>query len=257
MVELGVLAEQSGWEAAFGWEAIYGLNPWVILGGIAARTERIRLGTLLTPPSTRRPWKLASEVATLDRLSDGRAVLIAGLGALEVGFTEVGEESDRKVRAEIMDESLELIEKFWTGDPFVHAGKYYNVDWSKPRIGVQPVQQPRVPIWVVAKWPAPRSMRRSYRLDGVLPFKATESNPYAHLEPADVEQLLADARANRDSDAFDIVIEGTTPLGDTSAMARVSALSQAGATWWVESMWEDPGGIEAVRRRIAAGPPTS
>ncbi len=81
-LELSVEIEKAGWDAAFGWETIYGIDPWVVLGGMSALTERIKLGTLLTPPSRRRPWKLASELVTLDMISDGRALLCAGLGAL-------------------------------------------------------------------------------------------------------------------------------------------------------------------------------
>jgi len=122
VVELAQEIEAAGWDAAFGWETIYFADPWVMLGAMAVTTERVRLGTLLTPPSRRRPWKLASEVATVDRLSNGRAVLAVGLGALETGFAEVGEETGKKERAALMDETLELMDRFWSGEPFRHDG---------------------------------------------------------------------------------------------------------------------------------------
>ncbi len=65
-LEQAVLAEQAGWDGIFVWEAAYGVDAWSLLAAIAARTRRIRLGTLLTPLPWRRPWKVASQAATLD-----------------------------------------------------------------------------------------------------------------------------------------------------------------------------------------------
>jgi alkanesulfonate monooxygenase SsuD/methylene tetrahydromethanopterin reductase-like flavin-dependent oxidoreductase (luciferase family) len=85
-VELGIEAEAAGWDGFFMWEPVWGVDPWVTLGAVAVRTERIRLGTMLTPVSRRRPWKLASETVTLDHLSNGRTILAVGLGALGFGL---------------------------------------------------------------------------------------------------------------------------------------------------------------------------
>src|SRR5829696_6577001 len=149
IVEVAVEIEKAGWDGVFVAEMVYGTDAWVTLGAMAARTTRVMLGTLLTPVSRRRPWKRASEAATLDRLSRGRAVLSVGLGAIDTGFAEVGEETDRKVRAELMDEGLEVMEKLWAGKPFKFEGKHYKVDWSN-RWSYSPFEKERVPVWVVA-----------------------------------------------------------------------------------------------------------
>ncbi len=70
-------------------------------------TERVRIGTMLTPFSRRRPWKLAGETVTLDH-SNGRLILSVGSGAPDTGFAEFGEETDRRVRAELLDEGLDI-----------------------------------------------------------------------------------------------------------------------------------------------------
>jgi alkanesulfonate monooxygenase SsuD/methylene tetrahydromethanopterin reductase-like flavin-dependent oxidoreductase (luciferase family) len=67
-------------------------NAWIALTAAVMRTTKIRLGTLLTPLSRMRPWKLASEKATLDNLSGGRVILSVGLGAIETGFEAFGKE---------------------------------------------------------------------------------------------------------------------------------------------------------------------
>jgi alkanesulfonate monooxygenase SsuD/methylene tetrahydromethanopterin reductase-like flavin-dependent oxidoreductase (luciferase family) len=77
-------AEAAGWDGFFVWEAPWGSDPWICLAAAAMVTERIRLGTMLTPLPIRQPWKLASETATLDHLSNGRLILSVGLGAPEI-----------------------------------------------------------------------------------------------------------------------------------------------------------------------------
>jgi alkanesulfonate monooxygenase SsuD/methylene tetrahydromethanopterin reductase-like flavin-dependent oxidoreductase (luciferase family) len=64
---------------------------------------------MITPISRRRPWKLASETATLDQLSGGRLILSVRLGPTDTGVAEFGEETDRKIRAELLDEGSEIL----------------------------------------------------------------------------------------------------------------------------------------------------
>src|SRR4249920_645346 len=98
-LEQAVAAEQAGWDGVFVWEAGYGVDAWTLLAAMAARTSRVRLGTMLTPLPWRRPWKVASQVATLDQLSAGRAVLAVGLGAPDILPAGSVEPTDRRLRA--------------------------------------------------------------------------------------------------------------------------------------------------------------
>ncbi len=76
LIELGVEADRARWDGFFLWDhmrfmkefAVQVSDPWVALGAIAVRTERVCLGTLVTPVARRRPWKLARETVTLDHL---------------------------------------------------------------------------------------------------------------------------------------------------------------------------------------------
>src|ERR1700759_1134526 len=90
------LAERAGWDGVFSWETGYGGAPWPLLAAIGARTSRVRRGTILTPLPFRRPWKLASQVATLDQLSGGRGILAVGGGGMDAALPGTGGESDRK-----------------------------------------------------------------------------------------------------------------------------------------------------------------
>ena len=256
LVEIAQQIEAAGWDGVFVAEGIYGTDAWVSLAAIAVRTERVRIGTLLTPPSRRRPWKLASEAATLDRLSNGRVVLSVGLGAIDTGFEMVGEVTDRKARAELLDESLEIVTRLWSGQPFSFEGKHYHINWDATW-SYTPVQSPGIPIWVVGAWPYVESMRRVLRYDGLLPAKPDGHGAFAPVTPDDVRAMRAFVSDQRpDAEAFDIVIEGVTPVDDPEqAAATVGQFAEAGATWWIESMWDVPGGLDAVRRRIEQGPP--
>lgn len=258
-VELAEEIEAAGWDAAFVADGVYGNDPWVSLGGMAVRTEQVKLGTLLTPVSRRRPWKLASELATLDRLTNGRALLTAGLGAIDTGFEAVGEATDRKVRAQLLDEGLELLTCFWSGKPFKYRGEHYKVHWGSGWL-FTPVQQPRVPIWVVGAWPRAASMRRAARWDGLIATVMTDDRTFSQPTPEDIRAMKLFVEEEREKNGhtgpFDIVIEGITPGDDQDKAAEILVpLSEAGATWWIESMWDVPGGMKAVRKRIRQGPP--
>lgn len=252
-------AERSGWDGFFVWEPIWGVDAWVSLAAAAMLTERIRLGTMITPVSRMRPWKLASETATLDNLSNGRVILAVGLGALETGFAAFGEVTDRKTRAELLDEGLEIVTGLWGGQPFRYDGKHYHVTEIDFMLPPPPVQKPRIPIWVVGAWPRLKSMQRALRYDGLLPA-IMGSDGKVRMSPATPDEILkikAFIEANRvETSSFDIVVEGETPGEDRGqAMKTVHPYAEAGATWWIEAMWT-ASSLERVLERIRQGPPS-
>jgi alkanesulfonate monooxygenase SsuD/methylene tetrahydromethanopterin reductase-like flavin-dependent oxidoreductase (luciferase family) len=265
VAEMALAAENAGWDGIFVWEPVWGIDPWVSLAAAAMVTERIRLGTMLTPLSRRRPWKLASETATLDRLSNGRVILAVGLGAVETGFAEFGEETDRRLRAELLDEGLAILDGLWRGQPFSFTGKHYAVREVDHLPPPPPVQRPRIPVWVVGAWPRPRSMARAAHWDGLLPMKLpvgtsvlSADDARAALMPEDIRTMKTWIEAHREADTpYDIVVEGETPGDDpTAAAAQLSPWAEAGATWWLEAMWGAMSEPERVWERIRQGPPS-
>src|SRR4051812_1337860 len=166
-LEQAVLAEESGWDGLFMYEIGYGVEPWTALAAIAQRTSHIKLGTMLTPLPWRRPWKLASQVATLDQLSNDRAILAVGTGAVDGTLGSTGEATDIQTRAARLDEAIDLIYGLWAGK-LRFEGNHFNVDLEARRDDIarnlQPVQE-RIPIWVVAAWPRLRTLRRAQRCD--------------------------------------------------------------------------------------------
>jgi Luciferase-like monooxygenase len=263
-LEQAVLAEEAGWDGIFVWEVAWGVDAWSLLAAIAARTERIRLGTLLTPLPWRRPWKVASQTATLDQLSNGRAILAVGLGATTTGLDRMGEITDRRIRAEMLDESIDLIHRLWQGE-LKFSGRHYNIDLSARedlyRVG-HPVQQPRIPIWAVGAWPRPRSMRRVLRCDGLLPVCMDPAAGFRPTSPEDIGAIWRWLEARgKTHESFDVLAEGETPTDDAArATSVVRPWLDAGCTWWIETRWQLPHEsaerMREVRQRLAAGPPT-
>jgi alkanesulfonate monooxygenase SsuD/methylene tetrahydromethanopterin reductase-like flavin-dependent oxidoreductase (luciferase family) len=255
--DLAKTAEEAGWDGFFVWEPVWGVDAWVALTAAAMRTERIRLGTMLTPLSRMRPWKLASETATLDNLSGGRVILSVGLGAIETGWAAFGEVTDRRTRAELLDEGLEILTGLWRGQPFAFAGKHYRVTPSEFLPPPPPVQQPRIPIWVVGIWPRPRSLARVAGYDGLIPSAVGDDGAVRQATPAELREMVAHVAAHRtEPTPFDVVVEGTTPGDDPAAAAeRVRPWREAGATWWLEADWDALDDLERVFRRVRQGPP--
>jgi len=256
--EFAQQAEAASWDGFFVWEPVWGVDAWVSLTAAAMRTERIRLGTMITPLSRMRPWKLASETATLDNLSNGRVILSVGLGAVESGFAAFGEVTDRKTRAELLDEGLDILTGLWRGQPFNYQGKHYQVKETTFQLPPPPVQQPRIPIWVVGAWPSEKSMRRALKYDGLLPNMLSKDGRVRMGPPTrdELRAIRAYVEQHREGTTpFDIVVEGETPGDDPhQAAAVVRGWEEAGATWWMEAMWVAPG-LEEVLARIRQGPP--
>ncbi len=255
-------AEAAGWDGFFLAETVWGIDAWISLTAAAMRTERIRLGTDLTPLSRMRPWKLASETVTLDHLSKGRVTLAVGLGAIDTGFEAFGEQTDRKIRAELLDEGLDILTGLWHGQPFSYAGKHYTITPTAFYPPPPPLQQPRIPIWVVGAWPRMKSMSRVVRYDGILPAVMDDAGQWQATTPADIRAIAAFVATERTATTpFDIIMEGETPGDDPAAAAAIiRQWADAGVTWWLEAMWSQPAtpeGLEHVYRRMLQGPPRS
>lgn len=244
LVDLAVVAEQSGWDGFFLWDhlqldaasrpAVH--DPWVLLGAIGGRTNKLRLGTLVTPVPRRRPWKLAREVITLDHLTGGRAVLGVGLGVPpDIEYGAFGEPTDPRTHAAMLDEALPLLDGFLRGDPVKHDGTHYRID---AHLNPPAVQDPRPPIWVAATLGRRRPLERARRWEGVFPLSS--SGP---LTPSELRGLVN----TLDPPAGYEIVTMFHPD------AAVEELAAAGATWLIDGPEPDEA-FAAVRERVELGP---
>lgn len=239
------------------------LDAWATLAGLAAITERLRLGTMVSPATFRHPSVLAKSVVTVDQISGGRVELGIGAGWWEREHEAYGFELPPiGDRMEVLEEQLQLIGMQWEEGPFSLEGRYYNAEDLDAR--PKPVQQPRPPLILGAKG-GPRSVRLAARFADeyntvfLLPEEVSElrgrldeaceaidrdpatlplSMMTGWLVGADREELLD--RATRlarwkgegaDGEAFlaamrESVIRGTVP----EALDQLAALAEAGLT---------------------------
>ena len=248
LADIAAQAETAGWDGFFVWDHVTYrspvreiADPWISLAAIAGRTERIRIGALVTPLARRRPQIVARQTTTLDLLSGGRMVLGAALGRDQSGreLSAFGEEMDDRERAAMLDESLELIERLWTGASVDHDGRHYQA--RDVAFEPRPVQRPRIPVWIGGRWPRRAPIHRAARWDGYFP-----------IDLADPDQLAECAEQIRilrgHLDGFDLIVE-TAPDNDPAPWIA------AGATWWLCSFGLERATAAAVRQAAGGGPP--
>ena len=269
VAKVAVEAEQAGWDGLFVWDHVVHVkedrrgqpfgDPWMLLTAAALATSRLKLGTLVTPVARRRPEQLARQVATLDSLSGGRVIFSAGLGGpIDDEFGSFGDATDPVILAERLDEGLELLRRYWSGEPVNHRGRHYRV--SDVALLPATVQRPRPPIWIGGFWPNRAPMRRAARWDGVAPLFATA--PHGVVPSLDqVRELVGfvlQHRQEQQDRPFEIVLGGRTPGDPAKARAVIEPLVQVGATWWDERQLQagdDIHRVIPVLRRIHHGPP--
>lgn len=253
------VAEEAGWHGCFMGDAIWCEDPMIALAAAAMVTQRIRLGTMIIPMPLRRPWKVASETVALDRLSDGRLIVGLGAGAVWMGWQGFPDEvTDTRVRAEMLDESIDILTLLYQRKPFDYSGQHFHLKLTlldAVHYPPQPVQQPRIPLWVVGIWPSPKSMRRVLKCDGVILEKKNTDEQGTDVTPADVRDVQAYVQAQRTlTSPFDIVIQGKSDhLTPAQRQEVLHEWQAAGATWWIESLI-GLSDMEAAAR-LQSGPP--
>ncbi|MFI7214905.1 LLM class flavin-dependent oxidoreductase [Micromonospora maritima] len=261
LVALGELAERAGWDGVFLEDYLVHhagdepptWDPWLVLAVVAARTERVRLGTTVTALPRRRPAKLAREVLTLDHLSGGRAGVAVGVGDPgDRGLAAFGEPTDLRTRAAMLDEGLDLLVGLLSGERVTHRGTHYRAEGVALRPA--PVQSPRVPVWVGGSTQARAVLRRAARADGIVPYKLTDTDGWSDFTADEVADLVAALPATRaDGQPFDVAVGGRRRRADERAeRAYLTELAGAGATWWLE--YVPAGDPAAMRAAVARGP---
>jgi alkanesulfonate monooxygenase SsuD/methylene tetrahydromethanopterin reductase-like flavin-dependent oxidoreductase (luciferase family) len=241
--ELAAEAEAAGWDGVFVWDHVYYrppvravTDPWIALACVAQQTSRVLLGPMVTPVARRRPQVLARQIAALDQLAPDRCVFGVGLGLDGSGreLSRFGEELDDRVRAEMLDEGLGLVRALLSGEPVDHAGVHY----TAREVAFAPAPAQPVPIWVGARWPNQRPLRRAAAHDGL--FLIDVHTPDELRRAVDA---VGDTRGSLDG--FDVVVQ----LADD---ADPSAWEAAGATWWLPDIAPFGLTVAAVRDRIRA-----
>jgi alkanesulfonate monooxygenase SsuD/methylene tetrahydromethanopterin reductase-like flavin-dependent oxidoreductase (luciferase family) len=253
-VKLAKSGEECGWDGFFLWDHVFlpwapdqdVLDPWIILSAIATQTNNISIGTTVTPLARRRPMIIAREAITIDRLSSGRFILGVGLGGT-AELKALGEEEDPKIRGELLDESLIILEGLWSGKPFTFNGKHFKI--SEP---VKFKPEGNIKIWVGGQWPHKKPFRRAAKYDGIFPLKAG-SDP--SIYPQDYQEILSYIRKYRKSlDSFDLV-KSILTVGNKEEDAYIHDFMDIGVNWLLESFWSERCSLKEIQKIIERGPP--
>lgn len=248
VARLAAAAEEAGWDGVFVWDHIQYrppvtdvADPWITLAAMACATERVRIGPMVTPVARRRPQKLARETVTLDRLSNGRLIFGVGLGA--DGSRELsafGEDPQPDVLGRRLDEGLQLLVDLWSGNTVRHRGEAFVAE--DVQFLPTAVQQPRIPVWVAARYPNRAPLRRAASFDGLFPIEVDSPDQLG-------EMLAVVSRHRRSSQPLAVATEGW-PSDDPRPWA------DAGATWWLVRFDPFTASADHVGGIIADGPPT-
>ena len=273
LVQTAVAAEAAGWDGFFLWDHIIFdptfhpmVDPWIALAAIALHTKRMRIGALVTPVARRRPWKLARETVDIDLLSDGRLIFGAGLGEpAKWDFGFFGEEEDDKVRAEKLDEGLEILSGLWSGELFSYTGKHYQL--APMRFEPKPLQQPRIPIWIGGNWDKRKPKLRAARYDGYFPLKWLSMVTLDEWQEIKTTLDRYRQQFQRSDKPFALIQGGQTPGDNPVAAAEIARpYADFGIDWWIESVdpwrWGASGeeafsaeSVHLMEERIHQGPP--
>lgn len=252
VANLAAEAEEVGWDGIFVWDHVRWrapvkavADPWITLAAVAAATERVRIGPMVTPLARRRPTKLARETATLDLLSGGRLTLGVGIGSdrFATEFSATGEHVEDKVRAAQLDESLDILTTAWSGETVDHHGEHYTVD--KMQFLPRPVQENGIPIWAAGFPGNLKPLRRAARYDGFFPVNLEHPEQLAEAV-AKLTALRAEAGATKPYDIAFAPEPGDDP----------KPYVDAGATWILTA--HDPGAVsvDEIRGVLRDGPPS-
>ncbi|TDO46764.1 luciferase-like monooxygenase [Kribbella sp. VKM Ac-2527] len=173
-------------------------------------------------------------------------------------FGSFGDTTDPLVLAGRLDEGLDLLARYWSGETVNHQGEHYRVD----DVTLLPatVQRPRPPVWIAGYWPRRAPMRRAARWDGAVPLFLNANHGEAP-GAEDVRELMTYLNDQRDdrTTPYDVIVGGISPADPANSRALIEPLAEAGATWWDERQLL--GGTEFYRldpilHRIEQGPPS-
>ena len=217
LLDLAVRAESQGYHSVWVGDSLMALprhEPITLLAGVAARTERVSLGTAVLLPGWRNPVVLAHQVATLDQISQGRVILGVGIASdaprIRADFEAAGIPFEKRVGRLL--EGLRLCRELWKGEPVNWQGRWTVTDGT---LGPIPHQAGGPPIWI-GGWVPATVERVAREFDGWFP-NGPEPGEYRTIW----EQMKTAARdAGRDPDGLTGAQYLTVAIDDDSDRAN-------------------------------------
>jgi alkanesulfonate monooxygenase SsuD/methylene tetrahydromethanopterin reductase-like flavin-dependent oxidoreductase (luciferase family) len=141
---------------------------------------------------------------------------VLGVDRLPAEKSSSAGETRRAGARRVADEGLDVVTGLMSGRPFSYEGRHFNLDGVE--FAPQPVQRPRVPIWVAGTWPYRKPFRRAARYDGVVPIARDPNEVEIMVDVATMRDIVAYTDEHRTDDGtFDRVFTGYLPEDQTEA----------------------------------------
>ena len=247
IVDLAEQAEALGFDSVWVGDSVLArprFEPLTTLAAVAARTQRVRLGTAVLLPVLRQPVVLANQVANLDLIANGRLILGVGIGgnnpAVAREFAACGVPIARRVG--LFEETMELMRRLWTEPEVTFQGRYFQV--QSVRLGLRPLQQSGVPLWLAGS--GDNALRRVLRLgDGWLPIS---SSPDAFKTDWDRLQALGQ-EMGRDAGELHRCLYTTLNVNPDVVQAERELRA------FIENYYGIPYEVQATQNGLCAGSP--
>jgi alkanesulfonate monooxygenase SsuD/methylene tetrahydromethanopterin reductase-like flavin-dependent oxidoreductase (luciferase family) len=246
ILDLAERAEALGFDSVWAGDSILArprFEALTTLAAVAARTQRVKLGTAVLLSALRHPVMLANEAANLDLLSQGRLILGLGIATksqpIEWEFTACGVPFARRIG--IFEEGVTLMRRLWAEPEVTFSGRYFQVQEVRP--GLRPLQQPGIPLWLAGS--VDNAWRRVLRLgDGWFPNSVS---PQIFAQGWQRLQALAHEMGRQVETLQRSVY---TTLNINSNVARAEQEMRA----FVEAYYHSPYEVQAQRQGLCAGP---
>jgi probable F420-dependent oxidoreductase len=244
ILDLAEQAEALGFDSVWVGDSVLArprFEALTTLAAVAARTQRVRLGTAVLLPMLRQPVVLANQVANLDLVAHGRVILGVGIGGnnptVAQEFAACGVPIARRIG--LFEETITIMRRLWTEPEVTFQGRYFQV--QSVRLGLRLLQKSGVPLWLAGS--GDNALRRVLRLgDGWLPI----SSPQAFA--ADWQRLQALGQ-EMGRDARDLHRCLYTTLNVNADVAQAQRELRA----FIESYYRLPYEVQATRNGLCAG----
>ena len=219
------------------------VETWITLTYLAAKTEQIHLGTMVTPIPFRPPGILAKMISTLDVLSNGRVIAGIGAGWSQVEFEGYSEWNKSKIRVDKTYEGLKLMLELWTKDKVDFDGEFYTAKGAV--LEPKPVQKPYPKLLFGSRGNRMLELSGTYGDIIYLP-------PFGGYDPVEARKTIM--KAAKSANRVDKIgfmsgsMMGQQITDTTEFMKIVESAKDAGDEYYMISLPRDETGLETIRK---------
>jgi probable F420-dependent oxidoreductase len=245
ILDLAERAEDLGFDSVWVGDSLLArprFEALTTLAAVAARKQRVRLGTAVLLPTLRQPVVLANQVANLDLIANGRLILGIGIGGNNASVAQEFSACGVSIASRIgmFEETIRLMRRLWTEPEVTFQGRYFQI--QSVRLGLRPLQESGVPLWLAGS--GDNALRRVLRLgDGWLPIS---SSPQAFATDWERLQVLGQ-EMGRDAHELHRCLYTTLNVNADGAQAERELRA------FIESYYSIPYDVQATRNGLCAG----